>query len=120
MVEETEVSVAERLYRSPFGRLMSIIARGLAKFQKPFMVYGYYDHNSRMFQKFTRMSSTVTILNKKGLSVGDNVWVWHYTILDATEGLTIENGCQVGAWVGSSTDGSESSIDCWATICSYS
>jgi acetyltransferase-like isoleucine patch superfamily enzyme len=74
------------------------------------MVYGYYDKKTRSFHKFTRMSSTVTIMNKKDLTVGDNVWVWHYTILDATEGLTIENGCQIGVWVGLFTHGSESSI----------
>lgn len=102
--------VVERLYRSPFGRVMSLIAQGLAKFQKPFMVYGYYDNNTRSFRKFTRMSSTVTIMNKKGLTVGDNVWVWHHSILDATEGLTIEKGCQIGVWVGLFTHGSESSI----------
>jgi acetyltransferase-like isoleucine patch superfamily enzyme len=100
----------EFLYRSPIGRLMSLAARIYSKLQRPFMVYGYYDHKSGRFRKFTRMSNTVVIMNKKHLVVGDNVWVWHYSILDATEGLIIEEGCQIGAWVGVFTHGSEASI----------
>jgi len=56
------------------------------------------------------MSSTVTVMNRRGLTVADNVWVWHYTILDATEGIEIEEGAQIGAWVGIFTHGSENSI----------
>ena len=100
----------ERMYRSPLGRVMSGVAHFCAKLQKPFMVYGYYDQSTRSFRKYTRISSTVTIMNDKALSVGDNVWVWHYSILDATQGLVIEEGCQLGAWVGIFTHGSESSI----------
>jgi acetyltransferase-like isoleucine patch superfamily enzyme len=100
----------ERMYRSPLGHGMSNIAHLLAWFQRPFMVYGYYDQYSRQFRKYTRMSSTVAIMSEKRLAIGDNVWVWHHSILDATEGLTIEEGCQIGAWVGIFTHGSESSI----------
>jgi acetyltransferase-like isoleucine patch superfamily enzyme len=100
----------ERMYRSPLGRTMSFAARACAKLQKPYMVYGYFDQPSRTFHKYTRMSSTVTIMNQKALSVGDHVWVWHYSVLDATEELIIEEGCQLGIWVGIFTHGSESSI----------
>jgi len=56
------------------------------------------------------MSSTVTIMNRSKLYVGNDVWVWHHSILDATEGLQIGEGCQIGAWVGIFTHGSETSI----------
>jgi acetyltransferase-like isoleucine patch superfamily enzyme len=102
--------IFECLYRSPFGRIMSIVASVYAKLNKPLMVYGYYDYASRSFRKYTRMSSTAVIMNRKALSVGDHVWVWHYSILDATEGLVIEEGVQIGAWVGIFTHGTESSI----------
>ena len=100
----------ERLYRSPFGYVMSLAANGFAKIQKPYMVYGYYDISTKRFRKYTRMSSTVTIMNRKGLSIGDDVWVWHHTILDATENITIEEGVQIGAWVGIFTHGSEKAV----------
>lgn len=89
---------------------MSIVARAYAGLHRPFMVYGYYDHGSRTFRKYVRMSSTVTIMNEEALAIGDHVWVWHHSILDATAGLVIEEGCQIGAWVGIFTHGSQHSI----------
>ena len=103
-------SFLEKLYRSPLSMIMSSVGNFFAFFQKPFMVYGYFDHGSRSFRKYTRMSSTVTIMNRKALSVSDHVWVWHNSILDATEGLSIDEGCQIGAWVGIFTHGSENAI----------
>lgn len=100
----------EKLYRSPFGRLMSGCAHAITSFGKPFMVYGFKDPATGIFRKYTRMSSKVTIMNKRKLSVADNIWIWHYTIIDATEGITIEEGAQIGAWVGVFTHGSENSI----------
>lgn len=102
--------ILEKLYRSPLGRLMSLCARILTSFGKPFMVYGFKDPFTGKFRKYTRMSSKVTIMNKKKLSIANNVWVWHYTILDATEGIEIAEGAQIGAWVGIFTHGSENSI----------
>lgn len=101
------MSFVEWMYRSPLGRLMSCIARLWGRVHRPFMVYGYYDYGARTFRKYTRISSTVVIMNERRLSVGNGVWVWHHSILDATEGLIIEDGCQVGAWVGIFTHGSE-------------
>jgi acetyltransferase-like isoleucine patch superfamily enzyme len=89
---------------------MSVVGNLLARFHKPFMVYGYFDHESKRFQKYTRISSTATIMNRKALNLGDHVWVWHHTILDATEGLMIGEGTQIGAWVGIFTHGSEKAI----------
>jgi acetyltransferase-like isoleucine patch superfamily enzyme len=74
------------------------------------MIYGYDDPVSGAFRKYTRISSGATIMSPERLSIGDHVWVWHYSILDATEGLSIGEGTQVGAWVGIFTHGSENSI----------
>jgi acetyltransferase-like isoleucine patch superfamily enzyme len=100
----------ERLYRSPIGRLMSIAAHQYAKLQQPFMIYGYKDPCTKSFHKYTRISSTAVLLNENNLSLADHVWIWHYSILDATAGLIIEEGCQIGAWVGIFTHGSQNSI----------
>lgn len=74
------------------------------------MIYGYFDQSTKTFKKWTRISSNVVILNKNKLSMADHVWVWHHSIIDATEGVTIEEGCQIGAWVGIFTHGSEHAI----------
>jgi hypothetical protein len=104
------MKLLEKMYRSPLGRIMSIMANFIASWGKPFMVYGYCDPHTGVFRKYTRMSSKVTIMNKHNLSVADHVWIWHYSIIDATEGITIEEGAQIGAWVGIFTHGSENSI----------
>lgn len=102
--------VIELLYRGPLGRLISAVARGVAVLHRPFMVYGCIDPATREFRKWTRMSSTVAILNGRLLAIGDHVWIWHHSILDATEGIDIGEGCQIGAWVGIFTHGSEHAI----------
>lgn len=100
----------EKAYRSPLGRLMSWVAGKLAMLKKPRMIYGYVDPASGCFRKYTRISDTAVIMNPSKLSVDDHVWIWHYSIIDATEGITIEEGCQIGAWVGIFTHGSQISI----------
>ena len=104
------MGVLERLYRSPCGRVMSVAARLLCRLQKPVMLYGYTDPATKIFRKFVRMSSTVTIVKAENLSIGDHVWVWHHSILDATGGLNIGEGCQIGAWAGIFTHGSHDAI----------
>jgi len=100
----------ERLYRSRFGSIVSGLGHIVAMAQRPFMVYGYRDPASGVFRKWTRMSSDVVIMSKSRLSIGEHVWIWHHSILDATEGLIIEEGVQIGAWVGIFTHGSENAI----------
>jgi acetyltransferase-like isoleucine patch superfamily enzyme len=89
---------------------MSIVVNWIAMVHKPFIVYGYYDYSSQSFRKFTRMSSTVTIMYRKKLSISDHVSVWHYAILDASEGLTIKEGCQIDARVSIFSHSSQNSI----------
>jgi len=104
------VRILERMYRSGLGRAMSFVARQIAWMHKPFMVYGYYDNSSRTFRKFTRISSDVVVVNRKALSIGDHVWVGYHSILDASNGITIEEGCQLAARVHIVTHGSHNSI----------
>jgi len=100
----------EACYRSPLGRIMSFFARTYASLYKPFMVYGYFDQASKTFQKYTRISSTAIIMNQHSLTIGDHVWVGQYCILDATEGLFIEEGVQIASRASIFTHGSQNSI----------
>ena len=104
------MQILELLYKTGLGRLLSKVVRIFAVLHRPFMVYGFVDPDTKAFRKWTRMGSTVTIMNRARLTVGDHVWVSHYSILDATEGLCIGEGCQIGAWVGIFTHGSENAI----------
>ncbi len=102
--------VLEKMYRSRLGELMSLCTRAVFSLAQPRMIYGYRDKPTRSFRKFTRISSTAVIMSPENLSIADHVWIWHHSIIDATEGIDIEEGVQIGAWVGIFTHGSESAI----------
>lgn len=100
----------KRIYFSSIGRLISIVQNCVAVLHKPFMVYGYRNRVSNKFLKNVRISSTAVIMNKKGFDIGDHVWIWHDTIIDATHGVKIGEGCQIGANCGIFTHSSHMAI----------
>lgn len=99
-----------KLYFSPFGKIISFIQNTLSVFSRPFMVYGYKRKTDGKYLKNSRISSSVILLNPEKFKMEDNVWVWHYTVVDASNGVTIEEGCQIGAWVGIFTHSSHAAI----------
>jgi acetyltransferase-like isoleucine patch superfamily enzyme len=74
------------------------------------MVYGYKRKTDGKFLKRTRISSSAIILNPENLDIADNVWLWHYSIIDASNKVSIGEGCQIGAWVGVFTHSSHIAI----------
>lgn len=99
-----------QLYLSPLGSVISMVLRAIAAFKKPFMVYGYKDRVSGRFRKFTRISSSAIIDDRQTVAIEDHVWIWHHTIIDGSNGVTIGKGAQIGAWVGIFSHGSERAV----------
>lgn len=99
-----------KFYFTFIGRIISKILRILGTIHQPFMIYGYYNKVTCKFHYRTRVSNTVKILNPKCADIDDNVWVWHYSIIDATGGVKIGEGVQIGAWVGIFTHSSHNAI----------
>lgn len=104
------MDLKRKLYLSPLGRLISIGQNLLSVFSRPFMVYGYKRKTDGKFLKRTRISSSAIILNPENLDIADNVWLWHYSIIDASNKVSIGEGCQIGAWVGIFTHSSHIAI----------
>jgi len=77
---------------------------------KPFMVYGFYNYVNKKYNLRTRVSSTTKFLNRKNADISDNVWIWHYSIIDASSSIKIHEGVQIGAWVGIFTHSSHNAI----------
>ncbi len=75
----------------------------------PRMIWGYKDASGSM-RKRTRISSSVFIYHPERVFIEDNVFIWHYTILDGTGTLEIGEGSQIGAWVGLFTHSSHVAI----------
>lgn len=74
------------------------------------MVYGIKDRVSGRFRKLTRISSTAILANPEKIALGDNVWIWHHSIIDGSNGVTIGEGAQIGAWVGVFSHGSHIAV----------
>ena len=89
--------------------LRSKIDRTLVSLKAPRMIRGYRDSNGE-WRPRTRVSDTVYMYHSEGIRIADNVFVWHYTILDGTGGLEIAEGTQIGAWVGIFTHSSHIAI----------
>lgn len=81
----------------------------IRQFKAPKMVWGYLD-SSGEWRSRTRISDTIFFYHPERIKVADNVFVWHYTILDGTGGLEIGEGSQIGAWVGIFTHSSHIAI----------
>jgi acetyltransferase-like isoleucine patch superfamily enzyme len=73
------------------------------------MILGYAD-STGVWKANIRISDTVFIDHPERIEIHDHVFIWHYSILDGTGGLIIEEGCQIGAWVGIFTHSSHIAI----------
>jgi acetyltransferase-like isoleucine patch superfamily enzyme len=58
----------------------------------------------------TRVSNASAIFARDRLDVGDHVFIGHFSVLDATYGLTIGEGCQIGFFTGIFTHSSHAAI----------
>ena len=90
------MSLGKKIYFSPLGYLISLAQHILGAFHKPIMVYGIYNSKQKKFFRSTRISSSAIISHKSNLDIADNVWVNHYVRIDASGGVKIGEGCQIG------------------------
>ncbi|MEN8169044.1 MAG: acyltransferase [Pseudomonadota bacterium] len=81
----------------------------IRKFKAPQMVYGYRDASGDWRER-TRISDTVYFNHSHNVFIGDNSYIGHFTILDGTEKLTIEEGVQLAGWNGIYTHSSHIAI----------
>jgi acetyltransferase-like isoleucine patch superfamily enzyme len=91
------------------GRVRARVISEISRLYQPQMV-GVKRGPGRKVLRNTRISNTAVIVSPGGLVLEDNVFVFHYSILDASHGLTIKEGCQIGGWVGIFTHSSHISI----------
>lgn len=67
--------------------------------KNPTMIWGYQNPGRTLHER-TRTSNTLTILNPGNVDIGDNVFINHFSVIDGRgAGVTVEEGCQIGAWV---------------------
>ena len=89
---------------------VSLLQNLLSIFHKPFMVYGFYNFVDKRFYKDTRVSSSSIILKRRNADIKGNVWVGHFSLIDASQSVTIEEGVQTGTHISIFTHSSHNSI----------
>jgi acetyltransferase-like isoleucine patch superfamily enzyme len=103
-------SLIKKIMPSPLKKIIRIRANAIIrKFKAPRMLLGFENHSGEYHEK-TRISDTVYFYHPEAIRIDDNVFIWHYTILDGTGGLEIGEGTQIGAWVGIFTHSSHIAI----------
>ena len=68
----------------------------------------YYVNNQIVYN--TRVSSSVEFIKNNKIKIEEHVFIWHNVILDGSAGLTISEGCQIGANVSIFTHSSHIAI----------
>jgi len=91
------------------NKILGRIRYGLNMSFQPQMQKGYRLANGTCLKQ-TRISNTTVIVHPELLELGDNVFIYHFSILEASNGLTIGEGCQIGGWVGIFSHSSHISI----------
>ena len=102
--------MARQIYLGPLGTLVHFFQKWIALIHRPYMVYGFKDHKSGRFRKYTRVSSTALLMEPQNIEMGDHVWIWHHSIIDGSNDVRIGEGAQIGAWVGIFSHGSATAI----------
>lgn len=73
-------------------------------------VVGGWVRGDGHFLPHTRVSNQCFIFARDRLEIGDHVFVGHFSVLDATYGLRIGEGCQIGFFTGIFTHSSHMAI----------
>lgn len=75
----------------------------------PKMLWGYRNSTGG-WQARTRISDTVSFYRRENIHIADNVFIGHFSILDGTNDLVIEEGVQLAGWNGVYTHSSHIAI----------
>ena len=90
------MSLVKQLYFSPLGYVIMVCQRLVSPFVHKMMLYGYYNKIQHKLFRGTRVSTSAYITNPAKLDIGDNVWINHNVRIDASGGVKIGEGCQIG------------------------
>jgi acetyltransferase-like isoleucine patch superfamily enzyme len=92
-----------------FQHLMRPAARLLSVFTGPRIVYGWRNANG-VYCPHTRVSTHTCLEEIQGLVLGDHVFIGHFNRIDGSNGLVIEEGCQVTNFVSILSHSSHGSV----------
>jgi len=91
------------------GKFKSRLTHFVFSWFRPVMVGNYRRFDGVKLPQ-TRISNTVSLQGYEHFDVGDNVYIGHYNFIDASNHLTIEEGCQITNYVSILTHSSHIAI----------
>lgn len=94
---------------SLFRHLAVRAKRLLSRAWGPRMVWGWVRADGR-YLPHTRVSNQCVIFDRDRLDLADHVFIGHFSVLDASHGLRIGEGCQIGFFTGLFTHSSHVAI----------
>ena len=100
----------KKIYKSIFGYPIAFLLNIFSIFKSTYMVYGVFNFEKMSFMKYSRISSSAVVLNRANLNIDDHVWIGHFNLLDASNGLKIEEGVQTGSHVSMFSHSSHNSV----------
>lgn len=81
----------------------------LYSLRKPKMIHGYKSSEGKYLPK-VRISSSTFIDYPENLKLKDNIFIGHHNFIEASNNITIEQGCQITNFVTITTHSSHQSI----------
>lgn len=94
---------------SAVRRLWQPLKMLLSRAVGPRMVWGFIRGDGE-FLPNTRISNCTVVFAQDRWAVGDHVFVGHFSVIDATYGLSVGEGCQIGFFTGIFTHSSHAAI----------
>ena len=90
-------------------RLKHPVVRLLSVFTGPRIVYGW-QNTAGTYCPHTRVSTHTCFEGREGLTLGDHVFIGHFNRIDGSNGLVIEEGCQITNYASILTHSSHRSV----------
>ena len=81
---------------------------------RPQIIYGYKKSNGELL-KDTRISSSTVLNGEANLNIANNVFIGHFNFIEASNGITIKEGCQITNYISILSHSSHISIRLYGT-----
>jgi acetyltransferase-like isoleucine patch superfamily enzyme len=90
-------------------RLYHKLKQKWLRFGSPVMIHPYFDHDGVLL-KGVRVSNSTFIDYPEFLKLGENVFIGHFNFIEASNGISIGEGCQITNFVSITSHSSHKSI----------
>jgi acetyltransferase-like isoleucine patch superfamily enzyme len=92
-----------------WSRIKGRLQYEIARLSRPHMIVGFRRHDGQ-YLRHTRISNTTFINYRNKLDIEDKVFIGHYNFIEASNGISIGEGCQITNYISITSHSSHISI----------